>query len=196
LARRQLRRERAGVVLVGVPDQRRPEVGEAPRRQLRDVVAVDADDAGRRAVEPREEPQQRRLSGAARPEHRHDLAVGHAERQALERRRVALRRRVDAEDVAELDRGRHVAASAARSGARPRRPVTATTSTADAPTYASAATASSGASRRSSSGGSAAAALAVTDTSAITSDDSTAPSASPPAIPNAPTRSARRRRCA
>ena len=89
------------------------------RRSLRDVLAVDADDAGRRAVEPGEQPQQRRLAGAARAEDREHLAVLDAEREPLQRRRVSLRRRVHAEDVLQLD-ALMPPTSAARSGARPR----------------------------------------------------------------------------
>ncbi len=66
------------------------------------------------ASTPGEDAKQRRLAGAARAEHRHDLAVPDRQREALERCRVAFGRRMDAEHVLELDRV-HAAASAARS---------------------------------------------------------------------------------
>src|SRR5207249_989776 len=102
-------------------------------------------------------------------EHGEYLAVADAQRQPLERRGVALGRRVDAEDVLQLDRGGHAAASAARDGARPRSVVARPTRSAASRRYAIAAIASSGRSTTSRSGGSASAALAVTETSEMTS---------------------------
>ena len=133
--RRELRRERARVVLVGVAEHRRAVAREPARRQLPELLAVDAHRARRRPLEPGKEPQQRRLARAARAEHGEHLAVGDAQREPLQRRGVALRRRMHAEDVAELDRGRaHAAASAAREGARPRKSVAAPTSSTAATT--------------------------------------------------------------
>src|SRR6185503_8192802 len=106
-----------------------------------------------------EQPEQRRLAGAAGSEHGEHLAVGDVEGQSLERRGIAFRSRMDAEDVAQLDRGRaHDAASAARDGARPRSSVAAPTSSAAATAYPTAAIASSGQSRARRSGGSGSAA--------------------------------------
>src|SRR5262249_6285865 len=139
LACRQLRRERARVVLVGVAEERRAVLRELARRQLADVLAVHAHETPRRPVEPGEQTQQRRLARSARAEHRQDLAVADAQRQPLQRGRVAFRRRVHAENVAKLDRGVHAATSAARDGARPRNIVAAPTSTTASATYTTAA---------------------------------------------------------
>jgi hypothetical protein len=126
----ELGRERAAVVLVGVPEHRRAVAREPARRQLPELLAVDADGAGGRPVEPGEQAQERRLAGAARAEDGEHLAVGDPEREPLQRRRVSLGRRMHAEHVLQLDRRHaHAAASAARAGERPRRIVASPTST-------------------------------------------------------------------
>jgi hypothetical protein len=122
LAGRQLGRERPRVVLVGITERRGPVVRQLLRTQLRQLRAEDADRAGGGPLEPREDPEQRRLAGPARAQHRQHLALAHAQGEALERRGVSLRRRVDAEQVANFDRGRHVA-SVSRPGASPRNAV-------------------------------------------------------------------------
>ena len=66
---------------------------------------------GGRTVDAREDPEQTRLARPARAEHREQLALRDVERQSLQRRSVALGRRVDAEDVPQLDRV-HASASA------------------------------------------------------------------------------------
>ena len=125
----QLGGERAGVVLVDIAEQVGAVVGEPARRQLADLLAEDADDPCRGLLDAGEDPQQRRLAGPARPEHGDDLSLVDGERETLQRGRVALGRRVDAEDVAHLDRAQ-TATSAARSGARPPSRVAAATSAA------------------------------------------------------------------
>src|SRR5947209_3860406 len=195
LAHGQLRCERARVVLVGVPEESRAVLRELARRQLAEILAVHAPDAGRGALEPREQPQERRLPRAARPEHGQHLAILDPQRQTLQRSRVAFRRRVHAEDITQLD-GAHAATSATREGARPRSEVASPTSSAASATYSTAAASSSGKSSERRSGGSGSAAPAVTETSEITSAERIAPRTMPPAIPNTATSSARRRRCA
>ncbi len=129
IARGELGRERARVVLVGVAEERGPVACEPACRQLADVLAVHAHKPGGRPLEACEQSQQRRLARPARTEHGQHLAVGHPQRQALQCGSVSFRRRVDPEHILQLDRGGgHVAASAARSGARPRRLVAAPTS--------------------------------------------------------------------
>ena len=129
LARGELGRERAGVVLVGVAEERRAVARKTATRQLADVLAVHAHDPGRRALAPCQQTQQRRLPRAARAEHGQHLAVGDPQREPLQCGGIAFRRRMDAEDVLQLNCGlRHAATSAARSGARPRRLVAAPTS--------------------------------------------------------------------
>src|SRR5581483_4130157 len=192
LARRELGRERAAVVLVDVAELGRAVLREPARRQLAEILAEHAHGAGRRPLEAGEEPQQGRLSGAARAEDRHDLALAHGEREALQRCGVALRRRVHAEHVPKLDRAH--AASAARSSARPPSLVAPPTRRTARSAYAATAAASSGRSTTRWSGGSGFAADAVTATSESTSRERTAPVAIPPARPKAATSSARSRR--
>ena len=103
LARGQLRRERAGVVLVGVAERARPVLDEPAAAQRAQIVAEDAHRARRRPVEPGEDAQQRALAGAARPEDDEQLAERDVERQALQRDRRSLRRRVEPEEIARLD---------------------------------------------------------------------------------------------
>src|SRR5439155_3933528 len=182
------------VVLIDVAEVRGTVLGETSGRQLAEVVAEDAHRARRRAFDAGQEAQECRLAGAARAEHGHDLAFANRERQSLQRRGVAFRRRVHAEDVADLDRV-HTAASAERSSARPPSRVATPTSTTASTAYAATAAASSGRSSTSRSGGSGFAADAVTETSERTRRERIAPVAVPPARPNAATSSARRRRC-
>ena len=111
LDRGQLGRERTLVVLVEVAD----DLGAVPRAvaaaERAQVVPEDADRPGRRQVEPGQDAKKGRLSRAARAEHGQDLAFGDAQGQALEGGGVALRRRVDPEDVVRLDRERAHTAS-------------------------------------------------------------------------------------
>src|SRR5215218_6514631 len=196
LARRQLRREGALVVLVEVAEQPRavPRAGGAAERA--EVRAEDAHAPGRGQVEPGEDAQEARLAGAAGPEHRESLALRDGERQALERGRVALRRRVDAEEVARFDRDAH-APSPSRSGMAPRNAcrVASATSAAAARPATAAASSSAGQSTESTSGGSGAVAFAVSSTKRTTSSESTRPVASPPTAPARPAIDARRRSC-
>jgi hypothetical protein len=93
------------------------EVAEGPRAvagarggaERAQVKAEDAHRPGRWQVEPREDAQEARLAGAARPEHRQDLALRDRQRQPLQRRGVALGGRMDAEEVTGLDGGAHAA---------------------------------------------------------------------------------------
>ena len=135
LARGQLSGERAPVVLVGIADRARAEAAGLPRPEPGDVDSGDAHRACGRLVEAGDDPQQRRLPRAARPEDDAELAALHGEGQALQRRDAALRRRVDAEDVAQLDERTHSNASALPgAGAENARLVARTTSTAAART--------------------------------------------------------------
>src|SRR5205814_10647903 len=59
LARRQLGREGALVVLVGVADRARPVARDVARGELRQLGAEDADGAGRGPVEAREDAEER-----------------------------------------------------------------------------------------------------------------------------------------
>src|SRR5262249_23140040 len=156
---------------------------EPARGKLPDVFAVHAHRPGGGPFEPREQPEERGLAGAARTEDGQHLAVRDAKRQALQRGCVALGRRVHAEDVADLDGGAHAATSAAGAGARPRSDVTIPTSRAATRTYATAAAARSRKSSVSRRGGSGSTAPAVTDTRSITSAERMTPSTSPPTIP-------------
>src|SRR5206468_3190249 len=84
----------------------------------------------RRPQASRREVQEGRLPGAARPEHRDDLAVGHLQREAAERGDVAVPRAVEVEEIARPDR-RHQALSLLAAGSRSARPAsTATIATA------------------------------------------------------------------
>ena len=103
----QLGRQRSCVVLVEVADRARPVAGAATGAERAQVVPERAHRSGRGQVEPGEDPQERRLARSARAEHGQDLPVGDAQRQALERGRVALGSRMDAEHVASLDRRAH-----------------------------------------------------------------------------------------
>ena len=116
LARRQLARERAPVVLVGVADRARAEAGRRPAAERADVDAGDADRARRRPVEAGDDPQQRRLARAARPEDDAELALLDGQAQPLQRGDAAFRRGIDAEDVVDLDERAHSSTSA-RAGA-------------------------------------------------------------------------------
>src|SRR4051794_15004290 len=91
LPRPQLGRERACVVLVGVPERAGAVLAQSAAAQGPQVVAEHADRSRRRPVEPGEDAQQRALAGAARAEDDEQLAFGDVERQALERDRGALR---------------------------------------------------------------------------------------------------------
>jgi hypothetical protein len=103
-------------VLIGIPEHRRPVLREPAAGELAHVLAVDADDAGGGPFEPGQNPKQCRLAGPARAEHGHDFAVRDAQREPLQGGGVALSRRVDPEDVLQLDRA-HAVTSAARAGA-------------------------------------------------------------------------------
>ena len=91
LARRQLARERPPVVLVGIADRARAEARRAPAAERADVDAGDADGAGGGAVEAGDDPEQRRLARAARPEHDAELPFLDGQAQPLQRRDAALR---------------------------------------------------------------------------------------------------------
>src|SRR5262245_20004365 len=101
LARAQLRRERARVVLVEIAEDAPAVLRRRRAPQLAQILAEDRHRSRRRHVESREYPKQRRLPGAARPEHDDDLAGLHVHRQPLQCDRVPVA--VDAEDVARLD---------------------------------------------------------------------------------------------
>ncbi len=107
LPRGQLARERAPVVLVGVPEHLRPVARRPAGRERGDVAIRDVHGAGRRAVEAGDDAHERRLPGAARPEDDADFALLHAQGEALQRGNAALGARVDAEDLTDVDEGGH-----------------------------------------------------------------------------------------
>ncbi len=78
-------------------------VGEAARREPTEVGAEDVRGARRRPLEPGEHPEQRRLPRPAWAENDEHLPFLHGEGQALQGGGVSLGRRIDAEEVADLD---------------------------------------------------------------------------------------------
>ena len=80
------------VVADRVVEQHRVLRDDADRRaqarlgDLRDVLPVDRDAPRRRIVEAEQQPRERRLAGARRPDHRDGRAGGHVEVDALEDR--------------------------------------------------------------------------------------------------------------
>jgi hypothetical protein len=96
-------------VLVEVTDDLRAVARAAASSERPQVLTEDADRPGRREVETRQDAQERGLARAARPEHGQDLALLHVQGQPLQRRRVALGRRVDEEEVLGLDGEGHAA---------------------------------------------------------------------------------------
>src|SRR5439155_2420708 len=104
LAHGQLGRERVSVMLIGVAQRLRAVLPERAATQRTQVVAEDAHRAGRRPVEAGEDAEQRALAGAARTEDDEKLTHRDVDGQALQRDRGPLRRRVEAEQVACLDR--------------------------------------------------------------------------------------------
>ena len=116
LPRGQLSGERPPVVLVGVADRARPELGRSPAAERAHVDARDPDRAGRRAVEGGDDPQQCRLPRAARAEDDAELSLLDGEAEPLQRGDAAFRRGIDAEHVLELDERAHSNTSA-RGGA-------------------------------------------------------------------------------
>src|SRR5581483_4660165 len=175
LARRQLRLEGAVVVLVGVAERPRAVVAQTAPAQRAQVVAEDADAARRRAIEPGEQAQQRRLAGAAGSEDDEQLALRDVEAQPLQRDGRPLRRRIEPEEVACLDRRHRSLRAPANAPA------------AEAIASAASATRTSGQSKTSCSGGSALSAPAVTVTTATTSAPTIAPAAIPAPRPRLPT---------
>ena len=111
LCGRQLGCERLPVALVRVTELPAPVAIEPAAAQAAQVDARDANPSRRGPVEPGEDPEQRRLAGAARSEHGDDLAFVHREAEPLERGGRPLVRGVDAEDVLDLDSGRHAASA-------------------------------------------------------------------------------------
>ena len=111
LARGQLARERTPVVLVGVADRARAEAGCLPPSEHGDVRSGNGHGARGRAVEARDDPQQRRLARAARAEDDAQLTLLHGHRQPLKRGNTALGRAVDAEEIPDLDERAHSIAS-------------------------------------------------------------------------------------
>ena len=90
------------VVLVEIAEHAPAVVAQGrPAAKLAQVVAEHRHGSRGRHVEPREDAEQRRLPGSARPEDDDDLARLHAHRQPLQRDGAAVA--VDAEDVVRLD---------------------------------------------------------------------------------------------
>src|SRR6185312_12285973 len=75
--------------------------------ESRDIRAQDMDAPCREALKPCDGAQQGRLAGTARTEQHDDLPRLDDERETLQRRGAAGRRRVDDERVANLDRRVH-----------------------------------------------------------------------------------------
>src|SRR6266542_2788162 len=188
---------RSRVALVGVPDGACPVARDVACGQLAELGSEHANDSSRGTIESGENPQEGRLSRAARPEHRHRHPLAYWERQSLERGRVPFRRLVDAEDVADLAGWIHVPASANRpaTSAWNARRVAAPTTSAAARKYTRSPSSSTGQLSPSRSGGSGDPAPAVSVTTARISAARTAPVAMPPTTPNAATSPVRSRRC-
>ena len=113
----QLARERAPVVLVGVPERGGAVVGEPALRERSELQARDADAAGARTLESGQHAHQRRLARSARTEDDADLAFLDVEREALQGGDTTVGSGIDAEEIAGLDQA-HVPASCARAGPR------------------------------------------------------------------------------
>ena len=94
LARGQLAREGAPVMLVGVAEPAGAEASGRPATERPDVDAGDANRARRRAVETGHDPEQRRLAGAARAEDDAELAPLDRKAEALQRGDAPVRRGV------------------------------------------------------------------------------------------------------
>jgi hypothetical protein len=92
-------------VLLDIPEQPGAVVGQSPAAQLPDLSPEDGDRPRRRSFKAGEDPKKCRLSGPAGAQDDEHFAVLDPQRQPLERSRVPLRRRVDAEHVPGLDRG-------------------------------------------------------------------------------------------
>ena len=107
-------------MLIRVADGSRAVTRDVGRRQLPDLDAEDAHRSGRWTVEAREDAQEGRLPGPARPEHGDDLVLADRQREALQRGGVAFARLVHAEKVADVDRSGHVPTSAKRPATSPR----------------------------------------------------------------------------
>ena len=74
--------------VVGLEDEAElvaPQRGQPLVVEVRELLAVDDDRAGRRAVQPREQMHERRLAGAGGPHDRRELAGGEADRDAAQR---------------------------------------------------------------------------------------------------------------
>ena len=138
LAGRELRRERARVVLIGIPERARAVGGERPPAQRAQILPEDAHRSRGRTIEPGEDAQQSALAGPAGAEDDQQLAFGDVERQPLQRRGRTLRRRIDAKQIDCLDRCAHSIPSEKRTRATRSY---ASRVTADAPTIELAATA-------------------------------------------------------
>ena len=94
-------------MLVGVADDARPMARDDVPRRRTEVETVDQGEPGGRALEARDDPDEGRLAGAARPEDDAELAALDAEGQTAERRDAAVLGRVDDEDLAQVDERRH-----------------------------------------------------------------------------------------
>ena len=95
----QLVGERAPVVLVGVAERRARDTVDGRRDAAPRSSPPTRTRPGRGALEPRDDPHQRRLARAARPEHDAELALLDGERQPLEGGDASVLGRVDDEDV-------------------------------------------------------------------------------------------------
>src|SRR5204862_7814784 len=150
----------------------------------------------RRAVEGGEDPHERALARAARPEDDDELSLGDVERRPVGRDGRARGRRVDAEEVGGRDRGHSIPSENRQRATRSYACAVAASAASAATTAVTpSASATSRQSRTSSSDGRGAPAPAVTLTTETTRALTIAPAATPPASPTAATMPARSRRC-
>ncbi len=118
---REVGRERPRIVLVEQAEVPRPEPRQRARAEAPDVGAEHAGRSRGQRVEPRGHAQERRLPGAARPEHDDDLALLDPQGQTLQGDGRPTGRAMDAERVVKVDRGAHSRLQDARSGREPRK---------------------------------------------------------------------------
>ena len=194
LAGRQLGRERLRVPLIRIAQLSAAVAVKPAPAQATQVDSGNANPSRRGSIEPRQDPEQRRLARAARPEHGHDLALLHSEAEPLKRGGRAFLRRVDAEDVLNLDRGPHATSAVAvalcsRNDAR----VSSATRRSATPAKTTTPRVTTGQSGASTSGGTGVVEFALTASASRTTSASTVPSSTPPTSPASRTAPARSR---
>src|SRR5919109_186857 len=180
----QLARKGEVVVLAHEADRGPPELRDLARGGALELAPEHRQLAARLAEEAGAEGEQRRLPGAARPEHGDRLAVRDLEREAAQRRHVAERGAVEVEEVAGDD-GRHQAVHLPAAG--PRSALLATRRAEASATAASAATTAAAGTQATigTIDGIGEAAVPVTATKAPISRTARTPPANPAPIPSA-----------